>query len=422
MTRALINATDILGFKDLQKALARTATNDDEMGILQERAVSAIHMAMDLEIENDKQLTDEALCGIAKSVVSTLDAKDAALSGYQHMVSWFGPAGVPDQMPSLLQEIWKGSQPTPKATPELTPQIAAKLQADAQSVALADQAVMDAEEVLKDVGRLEGVSFMATVADIAAAQIFEKIKKNRAYKNLPYTDSDGNRRHVADLEEFCSAFLGKSARRVRELSANLHVLGSDLYESAERIGFRARDYRALKALPAEDQEAVKAVLADEGTKEQAVDLLQDMAERHAAQKAAAQKEAFDLRADLEARDQLMADKTERLDKLSIELEKLKSLPPAKRQRLILEREAAAAEKLDSGQIKASASVNAWLAEVADVLEAEEVSTHTSDYAANLVRYFAEQVAVFVANYGIAVDFEGVIRPEWTRELATQGDE
>ena len=422
MTRALINATDILGFKDLQKALARTATNDDEMGILQERAVSAIHMAMDLEIENDKQLTDEALCGIAKSVVSTLDAKDAALSGYQHMVSWFGPTGVSDQLPTTWERSWNGWKPAPKATPELTPQIAAKLQADAQTVALADQAVMDAEEVLRDLGRLDATLFFTTVAHSMLVQVFEKIKKQKAYKKIPIRDGAGNVRLSENLDEFCQAKLGKSYSRLQELSSNMHTLGSELYESAERIGFRARDYRALKALPAEDQEAVKAVLADEGTKEQAVDLLQDMAERHAAQKAAAQKEAFDLRADLEARDQLMADKTERLDKLSIELEKLKSLPPAKRQRLILEREAAAAEKLDSGQIKASASVNAWLAEVADVLEAEEVSTHTSDYAANLVRYFAEQVAVFVANYGIAVDFEGVIRPEWTRELATQGDE
>jgi hypothetical protein len=51
------------------------------------------------------------------------------------------------------------------------------------------------------------------------------------------------------LDEFCRAYLGKSYNRCLELSQNLNLLGEELYESTQKIGFRARDYAALRALP-----------------------------------------------------------------------------------------------------------------------------------------------------------------------------
>jgi hypothetical protein len=296
--------------------------------------------------------------------------------------------------------------------PDSVPEISA--------AALADQAVLDAEEALRAVGQIEGLDFLRHVADVATAQVFERLKHNKKYKGLPYKDADGNLCRIAQLEEFCRVFLGKSYMRCFELSKNLHLLGPDLYESAERIGFRARDYRALKALPAEDQEAVKRALAEDATKDDALSLLQDMAERHAAQQAAARKEAEDLAADLDARDRLLQTKAQQLDKTQLELERLKSLPPAQRARLALEREAAAVERLSLAEVKASAAVNEFLGVLADLLEADGCSPHTSDYAHNLARYWAEGVGNLFANYGVAVDFEGIVRPEWTRAEAARG--
>jgi hypothetical protein len=302
---------------------------------------------------------------------------------------------------------------TPGPIPEISAERAAALAQVQDSAAVATQAVMDAEEALRAVGQIEGLDFLRRVADVATAQVFEKLKDNKSYKNLPYKDVDGNLRHVADLEEFCSAFLSKSYRRCQELSKNLHLLGPDLYESAERIGFRARDYRALKALPAEDQAVVKQALASE-SKEEVLGILEDLAARHHAEREAAKKEAAELKADLEARAQVLEAKTKTLDRTQEELVKLKSLPPAQRAHLALEREAAAAERLNLGEVKATAAVNEWYAEVADVLEAEDVSQPTRDYAATLVRHHAERLAALCAGYGIAVDFADIVRPEWTR--------
>ncbi|MGE4296962.1 MAG: hypothetical protein AB7E47_02940 [Desulfovibrionaceae bacterium] len=318
---------------------------------------------------------------------------------------------------AVTQPEQRAQQP---AIPEITPERGAEL-AQMQNAAVAmDTAMLDSYDILKSIGRIEGIEFTRRVGEVAIAQIFNDVRNSKQYKGLPYRDEKGITRHVGTFEEFCQAFLGKSYNRCLELSQNLHLLGSDLYESAERIGFRAKDYRTLKALPAEDQEVMKQALASE-SKEQVLDLLQDMAARHASEKAALTKTADGLTADLEARDKLMKAKAQQLDKAHIELEKLKSLPPDENERLRLEREAAAAERISKGEIKAEAAVNEFLAEVADVLAADGVSLPTQEYAANLVCYFAEQFAEFIAKYGIAVEFEGIVRPEWTRDQAAGGD-
>ena len=49
-------------------------------------------------------------------------------------------------------------------------------------------------------------------------------------------------------------------------------MGDTLFEQAERIGFRTRDYAALKALPSEDQALVKQAI-ETGTREEVIDQL-----------------------------------------------------------------------------------------------------------------------------------------------------
>jgi hypothetical protein len=280
------------------------------------------------------------------------------------------------------------------------------------------QAVLDAEEIFRDLGRIETAAFYATVSDSLLAQTYQKIKKNKSYKNIPYIDSDGKPRQIASLEEFCEVKLGKSARRIQELVQNLNALGSDLYESAEQIGFRAKDYRALKALPAEEQEVVKAALASE-SKDEVVDILQDMAARHQAEKEAVKKEKEDMTADLEARGKLLEDKGTRLDEVSLELQKLKSLPLNQTMELKLKREHAVAEALGLAHITYLVETNTFFQTIADVLSADEVSAHTKEYATQTVRKCCEGMSDFLIKHGIGVDFQNMVQPEWMQETAEE---
>lgn len=422
MDRTLTDPKGILDFVSVQSAIDFTATSDSERGELQERAVAAASIAIQLEDQNTKALPDEAFGIIASSVVGGMNAKEAALAGYQTLVSYFGPTGVPDQLPTTWAKSWSGwkDKKEPELlVPEISEERGAELTQTQNTAAVVNQAVMEAEEAYRSLGQIEAANFFSAVADSVIAQVFQTLKKKKSYKNLTFVDETGNLRHFSDLEEFCKIKLGKSYRRCHELAQNLNMLGTDLYESAEQIGFRSKDYRALKALPPEEQEVVKTALASE-SKDEVIDILQDMAARHQAEKEAAKKDKDDLTADLEARGKLLKDKAEKLEQTEEELYKLKSLPPDANLAFKLAREEEAVKELDKAFVTALAEFNQFLLQMDALVENEEISTHTQSYAIQQVQSLCIDIQVNLTNYGIPVDFEEMINPTWMKEEAKTG--
>jgi len=141
--------------------------------------------------------------------------------------------------------------------------------------------------LLMQVGRMQGLRFMAQIADTATAQIFSEVRSSRAHIGVPYHDAEGFLHHTQDMDEFCKVFLGRSYRRCAELADQVHLLGPELYETAQEVGFRSRDYRALKALPADDQSAVRAAL--EESKDTALEVLSSLLARHTQAREAAER-------------------------------------------------------------------------------------------------------------------------------------
>ena len=153
--------------------------------------------------------------------------------------------------------------------------------AEASIVAAQNSAITptQADEVLAagiDIGRLEAMDFVATIATSAMLAVFENVKKSKAWKHLRNHQS-GDGRHFDSLEEFCDVKFGKSYRRLRELSANRNLIGQEAFEQAERIGLRQVDYNAIKALPAPKQELIKEALAEGATKEDLQRALRELA-------------------------------------------------------------------------------------------------------------------------------------------------
>lgn len=365
---------------------------------------------------------------ILSLAVADIYDEDAARGVCQDLIGWIGPQNVPSDFMSWLKGEWAAAntaEPASEATaleaqapaiPEVSDARLVQMEDAAQAVRAADIAVMDAFPVMEALGRIKAAHFTRHVADSMAAQAYIEIKNGKKYKGLPYRDANGEARHVADLEEFCRVFLGRSARRVQELAQNLHVLGPELYESAQAIGFKARDYAALKALPESEQAVVKEALAAD-SKDQVLDILQDLAARHASEKAAMKKEATDLKADLAARDKVLHAKAKRADELAIALEKLKSLPPAEAWRLRLAKEEEAVAALALDYTRAEAAANAFIARCADILSVEDVSQHTRDHVANTVRYFTETLGSFLSDHAIDVHFEDLVMPSWIKDQA-----
>lgn len=177
-------------------------------------------------------------------------------------------------------------------------------------------------EAARLLGNIESARFSALCAEKVVVETFLKLKKNKAYRAIEYRDASGNLRRCADLEEFCTQFLGGSYRKIKELTDNYHLVGPELFEQAERMGFKRNDYRALKALPSDDQEAIKAAMQSDD-RDQILDLMQELAARHASEKAALKAEATEATETAEARDQVVKAKETKITALEEANHKLK---------------------------------------------------------------------------------------------------
>jgi len=166
------------------------------------------------------------------------------------------------------------------------------------------------------IGMLKALEFSETVSARAKVEVFLNLGKSKAYKAIFVTDDAGNRKRISDLDEFCERFIGKSARRMRQQAASYHLLGGDLFEASQRIGFRQQDYDTLKALPADDQEIIKQAMQAED-RAQVIDLIQEMAVRHASEKAALKTQASEAEETAAARDDVIKAKEATISKLEL---------------------------------------------------------------------------------------------------------
>ena len=189
---------------------------------------------------------------------------------------------------------------------------------EANQLTIAQAAVMDSTDVLKAIGRIESAMFFRQVGDKLIAETAINIREGKKYKGLPYKDAEGNLRQVGDFSEFCQVFLGKSYTRTMELISNYNQLGPDLYEQAERIGFRQRDYNALKALPADDRALIAQAIEEENL-DKALDIMQEMAAKHVREKEVLGKKLDALTKDNQSKDDVIKQKIETNNKKDDEI-------------------------------------------------------------------------------------------------------
>lgn len=210
---------------------------------------------------------------------------------------------------------------SPAEAPEILPAVAARIEA-AQDAALS---VSETEELLalgKTVGQMEMAAFFGNISDTAALAAFENVKKSKAWRHLRGSDGE----IFPSLEQFCRERLGFSERRLRQVVANRALLSQEVFEQAERIGLRQVDYNAIKALPAPDQELVRRAVEESKSRDEVIDLLQELAVRHA-QTRSERDEAL---ADKQATEQVLADKNKRIDQLRAAQKRINAEPPDER--------------------------------------------------------------------------------------------
>jgi hypothetical protein len=187
---------------------------------------------------------------------------------------------------------------------------------------MANAIVADAEDAYKIVGHIEAAEFMLTVSEKMIAESAIKIKKGKLFKLFMITDDSGNCRHVSNFEEFCHYKLKKSRQRVEELVRNYNLLGPELYEKAEKLGFGQRDYNALKALPEDDRKLITQAMEEENF-QKALDLMSLMAAKHQEEKQSTKAETDELKKSVTSLNAVIDKKDGKLNDLELQLERLR---------------------------------------------------------------------------------------------------
>jgi hypothetical protein len=292
----------------------------------------------------------------------------------------------------------------PALVDELSTTAVKAVSAAINEVSAAEMGAINSAGLYMDVGRIQALDFQRSVADVALAQTYIRLKKSNEFKDLLVRGPDGDLRRVADLDEFCLLFFRKSYRRMQELANNYETLGPDLYEQAQQIGFSSRDYQSLKALPADMQAQVKAAIA-EGSKDAAVELMCELASRASAMKT----KLDEAEKSMAAKDKVIAKKDEKLNKLA-------EAEEARLNGTRNERESIHIGLLRDLGVAADIALQQLVAEAVEVFR-DPPTESTELQARQTLEFIGQRFADLCAEANIGIDLMGErIEPGWRREM------
>lgn len=212
---------------------------------------------------------------------------------------------------------------------------------------------------------------------------------------------------VSTWEEFCTAH-GYSKRKIDEDLQNLAAFGGDFMEMQEKLGLGYRDLRLLRngiaALPPEERQAVLDDVAaaddSEEVKARLADLRLELAKARADRK--------ELEADMQAKDKVSKEKSEKLDRLEEQVARLTSMSPDERQKALDEKNLAATATLDRLCNDVMQAALAVCAQAAAILGDTDSSGATCQYVHNRISALAEGMASTILASGIDVDLRAAL--------------
>ena len=185
----------------------------------------------------------------------------------------------------------------------------------------AQNLTMDKVQAYEAVGMLKMGEFQRKLLTVSTIKILAEFKESKRYKDLDIADSSGNRQRVSSWEDFCNA-LGMSRQKVDLDIQNLTVFGEDFLEYGQRIGLGYRDLRKLRQTPeAERMEIIGTAKQDNTSKEDLLELIEDLSSKHSREKNELESRLQDLQETAEAKDKVIADKNKKVDELAEKLAK-----------------------------------------------------------------------------------------------------
>jgi len=137
----------------------------------------------------------------------------------------------------------------------------------------------------EQVGQVRAFDFQRKVGWIATLKILAEIKEQKTYKGMSLINAAGEVINCKTWEDLCTA-TGYTRQKVDEDLLALDVLGGEFLETARAMKLGQRDIQKLRKLPENDRALVLGnIEVDVGDKSAIIDLIDDLAAKHAREKA-----------------------------------------------------------------------------------------------------------------------------------------
>lgn len=289
-------------------------------------------------------------------------------------------------------------------------------QLDQNQLAQIEKAVsVDQFELARRIGQMQMANFVKKFGNVTEIKLLAEIKEAKKYKDLKMMDQSGNWQHVTTWGQFCDCY-GVSREKADLDILNLSTFGADFLETSQKIGLGYRDLRKLRALPDDERTLlIEGEAVQTGDKETLIDLIEEMAAKHATEKKALVAENKELKSTAAAKDKIIADKNRKADELSITLNKLQNPTPDQALEIEADNERRALQQQQQAVLVFLNAVSQFNADMNASLEICDNTYVLEQYQAN-VRMTYQSVAERCNNSGMPISFEEIVNPDWLAEL------
>ncbi|MGZ8172855.1 MULTISPECIES: hypothetical protein [Methylobacter] len=176
------------------------------------------------------------------------------------------------------------------------------------------------------IGRKQMTNAFQKICNVTDLIDLQRIKETKGYKGYQVI-VDGKSVIITTFEEYCTHVEGRSYESVNLELSNFKQLGEEFFDAMRQIGIGPATMRDYRKLPDDEKQALLEV-AQSGDKDSFVELASTLITKHQREKEVTEKQIDTLVKTLEARSDLIKEKTDELNKKS---EKINLLEAAKRQ-------------------------------------------------------------------------------------------
>jgi hypothetical protein len=225
------------------------------------------------------------------------------------------------------------------------------------------------------VGQVQMAKAMEKFTTVGGLQILQKVKETKDYKYFKGMKLPNGEILTGTWAEFCQ-LIGESKSNIDERLKNLELFGKEALEAMQSIGMGIRDLRRLRQFPENELKAI--VDGDQltvGSKEEALDIIEEMAAKHRAESKKLTEKLEHLELSSKASDQLLEKKGKQIHELEKALEIAKGKgTPAQIKQLEAERN----RVLSQAIINAKYEIFKGLAAFEDAVAAIQAIDHPCD--------------------------------------------